>query len=611
MKTHFLRALSVLVLAVTYLGCASGPQVDELPEDGKSVRVEKEARPMYQQAEQLFDGKNFVDARRVFTQLRTRYPRGQAAMMASYRLGSISYLEQDYLGAQREFEAFLQKYPRSPMVFDVTYNLAAAEYQLGHHEKAQGVLRRLNPASVSAQDAQRADVVFQLGAQISGALGDHVQAAAQYAKAAALNSDESRRRVAAENFDYHLGRLIDRGQLSALEGLVEEPSLRARVSQRMASIDQQVRETAVAPTEMQPTPPSVDRMERLLRSSTGERFAVGVVLPLSGSQAAFGKKALEGILLASGVYATGNEPSPIRIFVEDSGGTPVSAAQAVERLVNQRKVMAILGPISWKEAVAVAEKSQDLGVPNVSLATRDGISERGPFLFQNGLTPRVQLESLVQHCINVRGMKRFAILAPNDTFGRELSSQFWDLVDSYGGKIVGYETYAPGAGDFQLPVRGIVGLTETTRFRAMEAGRLATFINQQAKKRGGKAPRLDLPPVVDFDALFIPEEPKQVAQIASSLAYYDVTGVPLLGTTEWNNDQLFKRGGVWSKAPCSQECPCRREADAAISPATSRKTSVTPPIRWPDRPTKRWNSSPRQCARRLRTVPISRNDSPR
>jgi ABC-type branched-subunit amino acid transport system substrate-binding protein/predicted negative regulator of RcsB-dependent stress response len=544
-KTNLLRTALLAIPALFYVGCASTPGVDELPTDGKAVRVEKEARPTYQAAESAFEAKNFTDARRLFQQLRARYPRGSAAAMATYRLGSMAYLEQDYVGAQREFDAFLQKYPRSTLVFDVTYNLAAAEYQLGRHDKAQATLRRLSPAVVQAQDPQRADVVYQLGGQIAGALGDHVQAAVQYAKAAGLATDDHRRRLAAENFDYHLGRLVDRGPLAALEGQVDEPSLRARVSQRMVALERAaspIRETAVAPVEA-PTPSTAERMERLLRSSLGERSAVGVVLPLSGSQAPFGKRALDGILLASGVYGGSGDGASIRVYVEDSGGTPVSAAQAVERLVSQRKVMAILGPINWKEALAVAEKAQDMGVPNVSLTTRDGISDRGPFLFQNGLTPRVQLESLVQHCIGTRGFRRFAILAPNDTFGRELSTQFWDLVEAYGGKIVGFEQYAPGAGDFQQPVRGLVGLQDVSRYRGLETGRLAAFVNQVAKKRGGKAPRLELPPVVDFDALFIPDEPKQVAQIASSLAYFDVAGVPLLGTTEWNSDQLFKRGG--------------------------------------------------------------------
>jgi ABC-type branched-subunit amino acid transport system substrate-binding protein/TolA-binding protein len=543
-NTKLLRTALLAIPALFYVGCASTPRVDERPTGEKAIRVEKEARPTYQAAELAFEAKNFTEARRLFQQLRARYPGGSAAAMATYRLGSMAYLEQDYVGAQREFEAFLQKYPRSTLAFDVTYNLAATEYQLGRYDKAQETLRRLSPALVQAQDPQRADVVYQLGGQIAGALGDHVQAAVKYAKAAGLATDDQRRRLAAENFEYHLGRLVDRGQLAALEAQVEEPSLRARVSQRMAALERAaspIRETAVAPVEA-PTPSTAQRIERLLRSSLGERFAIGVVLPLSGSQAAFGKRALDAILLASGVYGGSGDGASLRIYVEDSGGTPVSAAQAVERLVNQRKVMAILGPINWKEALAVAEKAQDLGVPNISLTTRDGISDRGPFLFQNGLTPRVQLESLVQHCIGTRGFRRFAILAPNDTFGRELSTQFWDLVEAYGGKIVGFEQYAPGTSDFQQPVRGLVGLKDVSRYRALETARLAAFVNQVAKKRG-KAPRLELPPIVDFDALFIPDEPKQVAQIASSLAYFDVAGVPLLGTTEWNSDQLFKRGG--------------------------------------------------------------------
>jgi ABC-type branched-subunit amino acid transport system substrate-binding protein len=47
-------------------------------------------------------------------------------------------------------------------------------------------------------------------------------------------------------------------------------------------------------------------------------------------------------------------------------------------------------------------------------------------------------------------------------------------------------------------------------------------------------------PIVDFDAIFIPDGYSQVGLIAPQLAYHDVTGVKLLGTNLWNSQKLVE-----------------------------------------------------------------------
>jgi ABC-type branched-subunit amino acid transport system substrate-binding protein len=177
------------------------------------------------------------------------------------------------------------------------------------------------------------------------------------------------------------------------------------------------------------------------------------------------------------------------------------------------------------------------------LSAKEGLSERGAYLFQNALTPKVQVENLVNHVVQEKSFKRFAILAPNDNFGRDMANQFWDLAEKYGGKIVAYESYPADERDFQAPVKALTGVADP-KFRKNEQTKVEEFIAQQ-KQKTGKEPKARLPPVVDFDAIFIPDSPKNVSSIAASLAYFDVSGLPLLGTTEWNTDQLYKRGGKY------------------------------------------------------------------
>ncbi len=46
------------------------------------------------------------------------------------------------------------------------------------------------------------------------------------------------------------------------------------------------------------------------------------------------------------------------------------------------------------------------------------------------------------------------------------------------------------------------------------------------------------PPIVDFDAIFIPESHEKVALIAPQLAFHGATGATLLGTEAWNHPDL-------------------------------------------------------------------------
>ncbi|MBW2713036.1 MAG: ABC transporter substrate-binding protein, partial [Deltaproteobacteria bacterium] len=51
-----------------------------------------------------------------------------------------------------------------------------------------------------------------------------------------------------------------------------------------------------------------------------------------------------------------------------------------------------------------------------------------------------------------------------------------------------------------------------------------------------------LPPIVDFDALFIADSHEKVVLIAPQLAFHDVTGVRLLGAGGWNHPDLLTMG---------------------------------------------------------------------
>lgn len=534
-------ALGFIVLAILS-GCAQKKLVEEPLPGSKASRptIEPEAKNLYGQAERAFQAKNFDEATRLYRQVRSRFPKGRAQALSAYRLGIISYYREQYPQAAREFETFLRGMPNTDLTFDATYNLAACQYQEGQYDKAYAALNRLRPGEIQAQGTRRSETVYALMARTAVALGNHRGAVSAYSAELLLPVDESTRHTLEEGVDQQLSKMSDRTELTDLLNETREPGTQKKIADRIAALTPaETPPSSIAPPIALPETQG-NQGPALSPGSSGDRFTVGVVLPLSGRFSAYGKKALDGIILGSHVFG-GDRDSDIRLVIRDTASNPLTASQAVEDLVTKENVIAVVGPLNFKESVAAAEKAQQLGVLNLSLAGKEGISEKGPYLFQNALTPGVQLESLVRYCISERHFRRFAIIAPKNNFGRDMMNQFWDQVEKNGARVVSAQTYSPDQTDFQTIVAELTGLKDV-KYRKLETTKLAEFVTEQ-KAKTGKEPKVRLQPLVDFDAIFVPDGVKTLAQLGPSLAYYDVNNVALLGTTEWNTDQLYVRGG--------------------------------------------------------------------
>jgi branched-chain amino acid transport system substrate-binding protein len=272
---------------------------------------------------------------------------------------------------------------------------------------------------------------------------------------------------------------------------------------------------------------------------------IGVVLPLSGKQAAIGQKALRGIQLGLGIYGSNGNSTRFRLAVMDSEGSPDVARRAVDRLVQEDNVIAIIGGLLSKTASAEATKAQEFGVPSIMLSQKAGVTQVGDSVFRNALTSQMQVQALVDLAMNRLGHRSFGIIYPNDAYGIEYANLFWDEVRARGGEISGAQSYDPKETDFRGHVQRLVG-TFYLEDRAEEYRTLAQKFYEKnpnrSARQGGPSIEDILPPIVDFDAIFIPDNARAVGQIAPMLAYNNVNKVRLLGTNLWNSPGLIQRG---------------------------------------------------------------------
>ncbi len=280
---------------------------------------------------------------------------------------------------------------------------------------------------------------------------------------------------------------------------------------------------------------------QLEASNRVQSHTVGAVLPLTGKNAAMGQRALRGLQMGLGLHLPG---SGFKLAVVDSEGNPDIARRGVDRLVKDDNVIGVVGSLLSKTSLPVASRAQELKVPSIGLSQRNGLTDAGSLVYRNSITSTMQVRALVRTCMENLGMKKFAILYPNDAYGIEFANIFWDEVLARGGQITAVQSYSVKETDFRLVIQRLVG----SYFGEARSDEFRMRMTELKKTSGKKSVRNSnvenvLAPIVDFDAIFIPDSVKAMGQISAMLSYTDVKKVKLLGTNLWNTKDVSKRSG--------------------------------------------------------------------
>lgn len=285
----------------------------------------------------------------------------------------------------------------------------------------------------------------------------------------------------------------------------------------------------------------------------------GLILPLSGPLQPIGERALRGALVASRLFEAGGAPAGIRLLVEDSRGESEDAARAVRALA-ARGVVGIAGPLKGSAAAEAARVARELGIPLVAPTPAPEAAGGGAFRLY--LREEDEMARLAEHALGGAGLRRLAILYADTPLGRRYRDLFWGEVVARGGEITGAEGFPPGSRDHADPIRrltGVFGLTpaevrerfvEQERERLVREQALLVALGLGAETRPepevtvdpDRLARFKPPPVVDFDAVFIPVSSGEAGQIAPQLPFHDVERVTLLGIRTWNHPALVQVG---------------------------------------------------------------------
>ncbi|KZU07453.1 High-affinity leucine-specific transportsystem periplasmic binding protein LivK [Lactiplantibacillus plantarum] len=241
-------------------------------------------------------------------------------------------------------------------------------------------------------------------------------------------------------------------------------------------------------------------------NNPGKTIKIGVNMELSGSAAGYGEQQKQGIQLAvkkinkSGGIKVGGTKKKIQLVIRDNKTSNTIAASVAAQLVNNDKVVAVVGPATTSAGTAAIPNMTKAAVPSVSPSATDPdytLQKSGKvqkYIFRACYQNNFQGATAATFVTKNLKAKRVAILTDNSSdYGTGLTKAF---KKQYRGTVVSSQTFQEGDKDFNA----ILTALKHKKIDAIYAPGYYSEIGlivKQARQAGIKAPIVGSDGMVD------------------------------------------------------------------------------------------------------------------
>ena len=217
-----------------------------------------------------------------------------------------------------------------------------------------------------------------------------------------------------------------------------------------------------------------------------EVVRVGVYLPLTGQMAFGGQLELEGVQMAHKEAPTvlGKK---VELLVVDNKSDKVEAANAVRRLIDKEKVVAIIGTYGSSLAMAGGEVAEKAGVPMVGTSCTNPLVTQGKkYSFRVCFIDPYQGAGAATYAYERLGLKTAALLVDiSNDYSVGLASFFTRSFQKMGGRVLDNLKYQAGDQDFTAQLTEIISKKPDVLFIPSYFAEGA-IIMKQAKELGAR-----------------------------------------------------------------------------------------------------------------------------
>ncbi len=205
---------------------------------------------------------------------------------------------------------------------------------------------------------------------------------------------------------------------------------------------------AAAPSTVLPTTASPAAAPAEAR--TGEPFAIGVLAASTGGAAALGEPERDAARLVQsqleaqgGIIGTDGLRHPVKIVIYDTQSSADVAITLAKKLINDDKVVAIVGGTTSPESLALVPIVQEAKIPFISAASSSQIVEPVTerfWVFKTAQNNRHTAPQQVEYA-KAKGLTRIANLYVNNSYGEDGRNAIRDAAKAAGVEIVIEETF--------------------------------------------------------------------------------------------------------------------------------------------------------------------------
>lgn len=276
-----------------------------------------------------------------------------------------------------------------------------------------------------------------------------------------------------------------------------------------------------------------DLLTTLQAKLKSNQFFIAAILPLSGKLAPFANEVLSGIQLAVETNRDRAGSASVGLIVKDVESDHASFLDDFSGLLSIERPLAVIGPLLSKNLPVMAELAERAHIPLITpAATLPNVRRLGNYVFSTALTYQLQAKRIAAYAIKEQGFRRFCILHPDTTYGRELARLFAQEVRQQEGEVIDIESYKEGEADVSAQLK---------RMKAQDLKRYGLSVPVDQTKLTGKLTKLDKKILYTpgFDAIFIPGRAADAGLITAQLNFHDMK-VPFLGTNGWNSPDFAR-----------------------------------------------------------------------
>ncbi len=559
------------------LCCASGRTAMV---DGHAVPYDEAAVDSFSRARAALAASNFDDAAELFAKFLESFPDREECDEARLRRGQALERAGRLDEAQAVLQEFLEQFPTTRFKHPAALELTTVQERLRKQSGPAAAAKAPTIAPMTQAEQQEAAQTLSaaftpISATVPSGLHDAAKAIESAQSGAA-------RDALVPNYTQQLSH-APVADLSALMTELDPhspawPLAALRLATLELHIGDRLHAQALAQQLIDAQPPinvandAHALLQAMSATAAVKPLLIGVALPLTGDLKQFAAPTMDAIALLLDPAGKG----PITVSVKDTKSDPDGAAKAVEELAREGAI-AIIGPIGLVEGPAAAVRAQQLGVPMISLSRAEGLTGIGSFIFRDMLTNSAQGRAVADYAIKKLNAKTFGVLQPDSNYGDEMVRYFWDTLDAEGGEVRAYERYPVESTTFKPFIAKMVGkfnMGERGEYLEEERKIAAEITDPYRKRKALSQLKNQTAPLIEFDALFIPDAARKIRLIAPAVAAEDVitsgcdtreisvikktTGrddlrtVQLLGTNLWDsNDLVDERMGAARYVQCA------------------------------------------------------------